>query len=439
MASDAPFTLPVEYLDEMGAIAEDLGVPSVPHMVLPFAGRLDRDRLARATRLLIEAEPILGCRLERTPRGLVWRSRTLDEVEWFRAITAPTYDAAMTEMFRLEAEQGDRNFVVRLMSLPDRDVLVASFHHSVADAQGTLECLYELAEIYTALGRDPSYRLEPNWTSRDNLEWQKNLSIAGTARTLLRDIEGLRYRPSRFIGMRTEHDFATWRKLPRDSAVAVSRRFSEAEFAEVGRVARSLGATRFAVLLAGFARAFVDLVQPAAEGPIRVMTPANLRRYTRPAPGRPSIRNIVVYAPCMFDPARHADFATSVRNATDGLDRMKRGMYGAPNPLAVMALKLPYRLKRRLVEVAIRRNMTLPIPPTLSHVGHVPEERLQFDGQTPDDVMLLAGALPLPPLIVAGTEYRGRLSLATGYQGVDLPVSRMHDFLKSITAELPPE
>jgi NRPS condensation-like uncharacterized protein len=439
MATDAPFTLPVEYLDEMGAIAEDLGVPSVPHMVLPFPGRLDRDRLARATRLLIEAEPILGCRLERTPRGLIWKSRNLDEVEWFRAITAPTYDAAMTEMFRLEAEQGDRNFVVRLMSLPEYDVLIVTFHHSVADAQGILECLYELAELYTALGRDPSYRLEPNWTPRDNLEWEKNLSMRDKARTLLRDIDGLRFRASRLVGMRTEHDFASWCALPRNSAAAVSRRFSEAEFADVGRAARMLGATRFAVLLAGFARAFVDLVQPAAQGPMRVMTPANLRRYTKAVHARPSIRNIVVYASCLFDPARHSDFATSVRNVTDGLERMKRGMYGAPNPLAVMALKLPYGLKRRLVEMAIRRNMTLPIPPTFSHVGYVPEERLQFDTQTPDDLMLLAGALPLPPLIVAGIEYRGRLSLATGYQSADLPTSRMRDFLKSITAELPPE
>src|SRR5262249_44096328 len=109
MAIQAPFTLPVEYLDEMGAIAEDLGVPSYPHIVVTFPGRLERDRLARAVRLLVEAEPILGCRFEMTSRGAVWQGRAdLDAVQWFEAAAAPDYDTAMSDMFRAESEQGDR-------------------------------------------------------------------------------------------------------------------------------------------------------------------------------------------------------------------------------------------------------------------------------------------------------------------------------------------
>lgn len=437
MATQAPFTLPVEYLDEMGAIAEDLGVPSYPHIVVTFLGRLERERMARAVRLLVEAEPILGCRFEMTPRGAVWRGRAdLDAVQWFEVAVAPDYDAAMSEMFRTESEQGDRNFVVRLMSLPDRDVIVMTFNHSVADGQGMVECLYQLAAIYNALADAPSYRHEINRASRDGFEWLAGLTLADKVRALLRDVGGLRDARKRFVGISTRHDFKSWRDLPRSSAAAAEHRVGPLELSQIARLARQHGATRYAVLISGFARAFVDFVQPVAPGPVRIMTPSNLRRFT-PTKARPAIRNMVVFASVSFDPARHSDFATTLRNATQGLDRLKRGTNGAPNPVAVATLKhLSYRTKRRLVEKAIEGNMRKPVPPTFSHLGRVEEERVRFDTLLPDAIMCHAACLPMPTMIVTITEYRG-LTLATGFQSYDVSQTRMQAFLGDITAQIP--
>ena len=59
-----PARLPAEFQDQAVRILAGLRAAGDVQTVLVFRGSLDRDRLARAVRLMLDAEPVLGCRFD---------------------------------------------------------------------------------------------------------------------------------------------------------------------------------------------------------------------------------------------------------------------------------------------------------------------------------------------------------------------------------------
>ena len=62
-----PDVLHADLQDQILRICTELGCAGPMIMMMSFAGRLDEARLARAVRLMLDAEPILGFRFEVTP------------------------------------------------------------------------------------------------------------------------------------------------------------------------------------------------------------------------------------------------------------------------------------------------------------------------------------------------------------------------------------
>ncbi|MDP8256323.1 MAG: hypothetical protein P9M14_11290 [Candidatus Alcyoniella australis] len=61
MQGSTPQKIRASYLDQAVLAMDSLFVGQI-HAVLDLEGRIDRDRLAQAMRLLCDAEPVLGCR-----------------------------------------------------------------------------------------------------------------------------------------------------------------------------------------------------------------------------------------------------------------------------------------------------------------------------------------------------------------------------------------
>ena len=83
VVSGLPEVLHTDLHDQLVRICTELGCAGPFIMVLPFAVPLDEARLGRAARLMLDAEPILGCRFEPDPVRPVWRRRDdLDRERW---------------------------------------------------------------------------------------------------------------------------------------------------------------------------------------------------------------------------------------------------------------------------------------------------------------------------------------------------------------------
>ncbi len=169
MQDAIPPSLRGEITDEAHSVLARFFRPQI-HLVLDLDGALEPDRLARALRLLLDAEPVLGCDYE----SRWWRSR------WRRIDAAALDEADLLEV----VEGGDREelgqaFLGRAMpplegpqlrALLHRDGggdrLLIKVHHRAADAGGVKELGYRLAAIYRALGDDPGHRPTPRLGDR---------------------------------------------------------------------------------------------------------------------------------------------------------------------------------------------------------------------------------------------------------------------------------
>ena len=442
MTQALPATLPAEFADEMLTLAREFGAPGIAHLFLPVATRLEPQRLARAARLLVDSEPVLGCRFEMTATGARWRRHEdPDRVAWLEIAQAPDFDTAVSSVMLSEETPGDRTVVVRLFSLPQHDLVAITLDHAAGDGAALLECAYQLAELYSILRDRPDHRPVPNLTPRDGFEWMQGFSRRDKARTLLRDLGAIGgaigragRRPS---GIAHGHTLESWKAVPRRAPTHIDRQVSATEFEAMGRFARANGSSVFTLLVAAMARAFVDFAGVDPGRPFQMQTVTDLRRFTR-AHERPPLRNMVASASLLFDPARHAPFTATLENARRELDRMRWGMRGAMNPIAAsLVQRLSPATKRQATEKALRGKFRRPVPLTFSHSGRVDERRLLFDGVAPDRVLLIGGWMPMPVLLIVGLEYRGALSLSVGFQDHDIPTARARAFLDGIVAQVP--
>jgi NRPS condensation-like uncharacterized protein len=154
-------TIPERIPAPFGDIAADAMDPMMEMVLgvrLTFAERLDAEVLARATRLLLDLEPVLGCRWDETKRGTEW-VRCADPDSWdvFSTVesTDPEVDASI--FYATPFDPRGPRIAVRLVRSPERDELVVRFDHVAGDGWSVKEVGYLLAETYTALLADPTY------------------------------------------------------------------------------------------------------------------------------------------------------------------------------------------------------------------------------------------------------------------------------------------
>jgi NRPS condensation-like uncharacterized protein len=436
-------TLPAETLDRILQASAELRVTWPISLVLDWPAEApppDAARLARAARLLVEAEPILACHAEEAgAKGLQWRRHPdLDAVAWLESLVAEDRAAGIRAVLGAEEPATGRNLVVRLIrcAREERHLLVISVSHVVADGSAVYDCAYRLAELYDRLADDPAYRPEPNTASRDSYAWLRALSWRHRLRILRRDLGALRHARTQPMGMPGLRGIEDWLGATWTTPDFVSCRIAPELLGAIDRHAVAQRSSRLEVLAAALARAFHDMLGPEARPAFRLLMPSNLRRFA-PVSRRPAIRNMAGFAVMTFPALRDRPFEATLAAATKEGARLRRGLAGATNPVVVALLAsmgLP-RL-RGFIRTAVSRDLRKPCPPTFTNVGRLDERRLRFGGVAPERALLLTAAFPMPLLLITGAEFRGELTLSIGFQAASIPGARLQALLDGMLAEL---
>jgi NRPS condensation-like uncharacterized protein len=164
-----PQRLPAPALDQMAYQFSPLSDGQI-RCVLRFDGALDAERLARAFRLSLDAEPVLGCRF------VVRRGRC----DWARRADLNDLAHCPVAMFASQERLDEVLEQVLLAPLDPfagppvtgrllrgaTDTLIVKINHFAADGFGLLQFLRVLAAIYGELGARPGYQPTPNLASR---------------------------------------------------------------------------------------------------------------------------------------------------------------------------------------------------------------------------------------------------------------------------------
>src|SRR5688572_30770020 len=144
-----------------------LGSAMVISFEMAFDGRLDETRMARAFELLLDAEPVIGCRLVVDTSRPRWEP--VPRVDRRRLVVAATeHEYEQVRRSGLDATANVQAEVC-LWRDEDGDRLLLRMTHEVGDGAGIQGLTARLASIYSALCRDAAHQPRPNAGSRRDL------------------------------------------------------------------------------------------------------------------------------------------------------------------------------------------------------------------------------------------------------------------------------
>jgi NRPS condensation-like uncharacterized protein len=406
------------------------------HCVISFDGRVDESRIARAVRLTLDAEPVLGCRfIERWWRPYWQRRDDLDRVELVSLVeTSQPEDEILNFMVTptdLSVHPLARCRVIRSRT----DTLCIKMDHLAVDAGGAKEYAYLLASIYRRLADNPAFVPEPNVRGRRSMRqlgeqfgFMDKLKII---RRNSRDAASL-YFPR-----------AYW-AFPSYSAVVaeptyVLRHIGRDQFLAMKRLGKKYNATINDMMLAAIFRALYEIIRPKPGAVLRLTNTVDLRRYM------PSGRTEAL---CSFSGFSYPNigqelgttFEDTLIKVRDDMNARKADYAGLGDFVPGMAIFkfLPFDWGLSLFRQVWGRMVTTGIlPPDFTNLGAIDSGKLDFGTLKTAAVWLTAGGT-FPPFFGMGLSgFSDSLTLSVGFCQTAAQREVVERFLDRIIHELP--
>jgi len=418
------------------------------HCVIRLEGRLDEVRLARAVRLLLDTEPVLGCRWVETRLHPRWeRRQDLDRAPLVSVVDsdAPLADCSPFMTMPCLAER-DPLVQVRIFRPPPGadgavagDTVCVKLAHLAMDGGGTKECVYRLASIYEALGRDRGFRPRANLTGRRSFD--QILERLGPWGRLGMVRYGLwstrrRIRPARWWAFPSE-DGRRGRLAPGPSYVF--HRIGADRFGAVRAYCGRQGVTLNDVLVAAYCQAVVELVRPAAEVPLRLRTTVDLRRYLPSGRGE-ALCNLSAFVYPNLGPGLPRSFDELVGRVHREMNRHKADLIGLGDYpfFGVLATMMPFWG----LLTGFEAHLAKPLPaelrlPAITNIGRVDPAQLRFGEPRVVDAFVTASVVYPPLFAPAITGFGDSLTFSAGFCDSAIPRARVEGLFDRMERLLP--
>jgi NRPS condensation-like uncharacterized protein len=375
---------------------------------ISFAGRIDENRLRRAVRLTLDAEPIMACRfVEHWFRPHWRRFENLDDIPFCEVRVSSDAPADM------------RRFIEAVPDLPlhvlllraDFDVLCLKIDHRLVDGQGMKDYAYLLADIYRCLEGDSRYVPLPNVNGdRSTIQIGKAFGL----------IERWRIRQKMLkSGKQSRTGRLKWKyPIPPHGPWEFSYSAGKLDAPRVRAIFRYAvrqRATVNQVLVAALYLAICEALPPP-DGPLPVAFAIDLRRYL-PSKKAPALTNLLGLTTLAIDFPHEKSLDAVVKQIAAQM-RVNKGLYLGLEPRfffftlpVVRYLRdlIPYwcmkRAGRRLIR-STQKRLEAPVREThsdgiimMTDVGDIDPARVVFTGAVVTDAFIMSGVLRMPGML----------------------------------------
>ena len=398
---------------------------------LEFPQKLDIDRLSRAVDLMLDAEPVLGCRWVTHWRKPLWERLDRSERQSFLLVNSQE----AYEKFKIESINPSVGPQIRacLWQSTDGDRLLLKVSHIPGDAAAVKDIAASTSSIYTRLAHDPAYQPQPNLTgSRDIWQILRYIPWHAYPKIYLNFL-----RETRMIG-KARHGACM---LPFDDRARENLGFA-CRSLPADRVTylvdygRSQDATLNDVMLAAYTRALVLRGGSGGRSRIIVMNTVDLRQWYLPTKRAEGICTLSggMYLNLGTDIGH--DFAATLQRVCAITKRRKANWIG----LSQLVGALPfYSMPQSLLEGGFRRSTQRLIDkhdlmPAFTNMGQIDRHTVTFDKPASSAVLLTPPTYP--PHFAAGMSgYAGTLTINAGVYRSQRNV--VEQFLDAMVAGLP--
>jgi NRPS condensation-like uncharacterized protein len=404
-------------------------------MEMEFTGRLDAGRLAKAVDLVLDAEPVLGCRFVDSGKHPFFER--LDAGKRSAFIMANGEGEYCTFRLRPIAHKAGPLINVCLWPSPHGDRLMLKVAHHVADAAGVKDIAAILSGIYRQLSKDPAYCPSANVKEHRTLrQVVRHVPPYAYPRIFLSSMKVLwaTYKPH------TIHSLAT-SDGPREPLTYVTRFIPSARVSSLTEYGHSHGATLNDIMATAALRATVSVQPPNPASHICLHTTIDLRRYI-PSGRAAAVANLsylIMYWPNLGTrPGR--DFGATLDRVARTTRQGKKHWFGLDivfepfNPVVkMMSHAGAMKIYREYVEVSFKKQAGAH---WFTNMGPIETESVDFGLQPSRAWLLPPVAYPPSPFMFSLSGHNGALTLAAGaYPTQKEPIERFFDaMLKELPA-----
>ena len=322
------------------------------HCIVLFDGMIDEDRMARAIRLGLDSEPLLGSRFSTSLWRPCWEYRhDLNNLELCKLIETTDVNQEMTKFLTSPIDPFGDPQVQACILRSKKYVFCIKVNHIAADAGGVKEFAYLLASVHRELFNNPEYIPEINLKGSRSLRQVSGkftpLHKLGIIRRTFRNLKNNVY-PNRYWTLplvKGDHDDRTF----------VIRSINSERFQSIKSYCRTNTVTLNDVIIAAFYRAFTQLTDRNVKTPLRFMNTADLRRYL-PAGRGEAICNLSGFVYLNIGQTVGETFNDTVSLVHHQMDFMKKDYIGLGDyPVILFSKAFPFALNRRLLDLELIR------------------------------------------------------------------------------------
>jgi NRPS condensation-like uncharacterized protein len=428
-----PDRIPSVYFDRLLLLMEASGVGRfVIQMEMVFSASLDAERLMTALDLMLDAEPVLGCRMVPDPKLPYWQRLSGVERKNF-SFTTNENDYLAFRNQGLNCSKGPQ-LQACLFRRAQGDKLLLKVAHHVSDAGGVKDIAAKLSAVYNRLEKEPGYKTEPNLAGcRDFGQIMRHVPLWAYPVIF---VNFMRQNWSNTVPASTLH-----LQLPQGPTAPLTyiiRHIPAKRMEKIKQFGKARDATINDVIAAAYYRALVKEAGWDNKAMLRLQTTIDLRRWYLPDEKAESICNLSVYEYPNLGRNLGKDFSETVDLVSRSTKSRKNSWFGLTDVCLVPVLKLlsfesQVKLGVKGVAYLIKKKA---FPNALTNMGEIKKQSVRF-GIEPARAYLLTPFV-FPPFFGGGMSmYQGELTLCGG---VPVHVEKNIDrFYQTVVENLPGE
>jgi NRPS condensation-like uncharacterized protein len=397
---------------------------------MEFPSSINIERLAKAAELLMDAHPVLGCRLVVNPDIPYWERLDSESRSVLKIAASETeYNEWLTTTINVEAVVP---FAIYILHQGSGDRLCLKIQHQVADAGGLKEIAYKLASIYRKLKTEPDWQPEPYLVASrgydqltGKIPWYAWLKI---------HCNFFKYHFRTTVPFRS-HSIGAAGAPPHKPSFATLHIAPE-RVTRIRKYGRVRSATLNDMLVAAMVRAQDTVRKKDVRAAYRLLTTIDFRRWYLPEKHAEDFCNLSGFIYINLGRKLGENFEETLSIISSDTRRQKKDFYGLHDLIMLPLAKLVTytRLKKVLKSFAAFLLTNSNFMNILTNLGLIDEAELIFEEKP-----LLAWILPpavFPPAFGVGfSGYRGGLTISTSIYDCDREI--VQALFQQIEAELP--
>lgn len=377
------------------------------HAVLDFNGHFDEQRIKKAVRLMLESEPVLGCRFIEHPKKPYWeRMGNLDNQDYCTFVTENDFEKDIFNFITTPNDPREElGIKIRIFKRNNFDTLCVKTSHALIDGGGIQEYLVLLGKIYKELGENPNYKVIPNINGRRSVK-----QVLGKFNFFKKVFVF-------FKNMSSKPNWAfPWIGLKSEKPNYILQRFKNEKFRKIKEFGKKFDATINDMVLAAFYRAIFQIINPAPNKKLVTVVTVNLRAYL-PNNKAESLCNLSSSSYPEINYIANETFADTLIRVRDEMKRRKKN---APGIGPALFIETVFKMNFSHVKKAIQKRFEKDLKrdathPVFTNVGLVETNYFDFGDIKAVDGYLMTPIMNAPGFIFGLMTFNERMTMCMGY------------------------